>query len=124
VKRTKKHTNIFNLPYEYMEFCIVRIGKHILRSKRKYEEIYAIPRGGLILGVYLSHYLNIPMVTNVKGPNTLIVDDICDTGKTLQKYKQDKVVLIGKPKGIKKVKKIFTAYMVLDDTWVVFPWEA
>ena len=52
------------------------------------DAIYGIPRGGLVLGVCLSHALDLPLIstsaiTNGKHKNILVVDDIADTGETL-----------------------------------------
>lgn len=57
----------------------------------KYDRIVAIPRGGLILGVHLSHILKTPLEVYsgkeiwVREKNTkyLWVDDIADSGVTL-----------------------------------------
>ena len=43
-------------------------------------------QGGLIPAVMLSHRLKIPLVKGDIGPDTLIVDDICDSGETLDKF--------------------------------------
>ena len=50
-----------------------------------FKNIYGLPRGGLIPAVMLSHQLGIPMAKGDIGPDTLIVDDICDSGETLDK---------------------------------------
>ncbi len=50
-----------------------------------YEGVYAVPRGGLITGVMLSHKLNLPFIDRLQsyyGKKFLIVDDIADTGET------------------------------------------
>ena len=52
------------------------------------DAIYGIPRGGLILGVSLSHALDLPLISSLglydgKRKNLLVVDDISDTGDTL-----------------------------------------
>ena len=54
------------------------------------DAVYGIPRGGLMLGVALSHALEIPLVPSLvfyegKREHLLIVDDISDTGKTLDR---------------------------------------
>jgi len=98
--------------------------------KKKYKNIYAVPRGGYIVGLYLSHKLNIPMINDKflecpeKG-KTLICEDICDEGNELSKDYYigcDKFVLIAKNKGNYKVKPI-TQTIVADYYWVVFDWE-
>jgi hypoxanthine phosphoribosyltransferase len=70
-------------------------------SGKQYDKIVAIQRGGLILGVCLSHTLDIPLetlkwstrdyvdtdifnLTMRSEDRILLVDDICDTGKTLE----------------------------------------
>jgi len=89
--------------------------------------IYGIPRGGLVLAVSLSHLLGIPIVLfreEIK-PDTLIVDDIADTGETLDK--------VCKQLGFQVM--IATLYCRSDSVlrpsvfvrsktkWIVFPWE-
>ena len=52
----------------------------------KFSSIYGVPRGGLCLAVALSHKLNIKITQNPMK-NSLIVDDIFDTGLTLNSFK-------------------------------------
>jgi len=84
------------------------------------KNIYGIPRGGLVVAVQLSHLLNIPL-TNKPNPNdTLIVDDICDSGKTLEKYKDyNTATLYYNLEAI--VKPDFWAFV--QDDFIKFPWE-
>ena len=84
--------------------------------------VYGIPRGGLCLAVTLSHYLNIPLL-DLPQDNCLIVDDIYDSGKTLEKYKNYKnasyFVLISK-----KDPTWFECFLTIKTAdWIVFPWE-
>ena len=52
----------------------------------KFSGIYGIPRGGLCLAVALSHKLKINLISKpIK--NSLIVDDVYETGITLKKFK-------------------------------------
>ena len=55
-------------------------------SFKQIKNIYAIPRGGLPLAVSLSHRLNLPIIMNETeiSPQTLVVDDIFDSGATLK----------------------------------------
>ena len=64
----------------------VKIASNKYKNK-KFTGVYGIPRGGLCLAVSLSHYLNIPLL-ELPQDNCLIVDDIYDSGKTLEKYKK------------------------------------
>ena len=86
------------------------------------DSIYGIPRGGLIPAVMLSHKLNLPMVETI-GKNTLIIDDMTDSGVTMNKMPgQWTAVLFHKPHT-----SVFTpnVYSKLHegDEWLVFPWE-
>ena len=74
------------------------------------------------MAVGLSHYLNIPLL-DLPQDNCLIVDDIYDSGKTLEKYKTYKnatyFVLISK-----KEPTWFDSYTVIKtDEWIIFAWE-
>lgn len=86
--------------------------------------IYGIPRGGLPIAVHLSHTLGLNFVTNPFDDhyeNTLIVDDIADTGITLRKCGNlyTTATLFYKPRS--KVKPDF--YVEETTKWIVFPWE-
>lgn len=60
----------------------------------QFDGIYAIPRGGLCLGVKLSYMMKLPLLPEKKiTKNTLIVDDCTKTGKTLSYYK-DNITLV------------------------------
>lgn len=91
--------------------------------------IYGIPRGGLVPAVVLSYKLNIPLATEkmlkIKPycgeQAVLIVDDICDSGKTLVSFSE----YISATLYHRKNKIIKPTYYVADaeDKWIVFPWE-
>ena len=88
----------------------------------KFVGVYGIPRGGLCLAVTLSHQLDIPLL-DLPQDNCLIVDDIYDSGKTLEKYKNYKncsyFVLISK-----KDPTWFDSYLTMkNDEWIIFAWE-
>ena len=52
----------------------------------EFSGIYGVPRGGLCLAVALSHKLKINLISEpIK--NSLIVDDIYETGMTLNNFK-------------------------------------
>ena len=84
--------------------------------------IYGIPRGGLCLAVALSHKLDIPLIQKPLK-NSLIVDDVFETGYTLSKFKNIEganfFVLISKKKPI----WWRTVNLTDKKEWIVFPWE-
>lgn len=123
VVRTTKHSETLEITFSMFQSALTRLESKILQSNTKYEDIYAIPRGGLIVGTCLSHRLKLPM-TNCIKKNTLIVDDICDTGITLQKYSNnDKVVLVTKSAGLDNIQDVVYAYGIADHIWARFWWE-
>jgi hypoxanthine phosphoribosyltransferase len=86
------------------------------------DSIYGIPRGGLIPAVMLSHKLGLPMV-DIIGKNTLVVDDMSDSGVTLSKMPgQFSAVLFHKPHTSCFTPNVYSK-LHEGDEWLVFPWE-
>jgi len=54
---------------------------------RNFKSVYGPPRGGRVVAVRLSHLLGIQYIeaTDDITPDTLIVDDIVDSGKTVRR---------------------------------------
>lgn len=101
--------------------------KRIKAISFNFKNIYGVPRGGLIPAVMLSHQLDLPLITERQliSKDTLIVDDISDTGKTLQKLLKGK-----KYKGIATLHKRITTNLdpdfyvnTINDEWIVYPFE-
>ena len=85
--------------------------------------IYGVPRGGLCLAVALSHKLKINLISEpIK--NSLIVDDVYETGITLNSFKNIEgakfFVLFS------KIKPLWwnTVHISEKREWIVFPWES
>ncbi len=126
----------FVTPQEFHDSIIILANKI---PKGKYEYIYAIPRGGLIVGVYLSHYLELEILdkhdfavrytvylrTNDREiiNDILIVDDLSDTGVTLDSFIQqfDVATIHYKPRSI--VKPTYYVEECPNDRWIVYPFE-
>ena len=84
------------------------------------DSVMGLPRGGMIPAVLISHELDLPFVLH-PGKNTLVVDDINDTGHTLSKAPGAYwAVLHNKPTS--KFKDCIYAKEVGDE-WLVYPWE-
>ena len=94
--------------------------KKIITEYPIIDSVMGLPRGGLIPAVMISHELGLPYVIH-PGKNTLVVDDINDTGHTLSKAPGVyHAVLHHKPTS--KFKPNFYAKEVGEE-WLVYPWE-
>ena len=100
--------------------------------KKSFIGIYGIPRGGLPIAVALSHRLQLPILL-APTDQCIIVDDIWDTGRTLEPL-LDRYVTLGNAimltwfcakKGDGYVKSTgYDYHKALDASkWLVFPWE-
>ncbi len=84
--------------------------------------IYGVPRGGLCLAVALSHKLKINLISEPKK-NSLIVDDVYQTGVTLKNFKDIEGVMFFVL--FSKIKPTWwnTVHLTEKSEWIVFPWE-
>ncbi len=84
--------------------------------------IYGVPRGGLCLAVALSHKLKINLISKpIK--NSLIVDDVYETGITLNTFKNIEGAMFFVL--YSKIEPIWwnTVFKAEKSEWIVFPWE-
>ena len=84
--------------------------------------IYGVPRGGLCLAVALSHKLKIDLIPEpIK--NSLIVDDVYETGITLKKFKDIEGAMFFVL--FSKINPTWwnTVFISKKNQWIVFPWE-
>ena len=108
------------LEWSEIHECINILCKKIITDYPNIDSVMGLPRGGLIPAVLISHELNLPFVLH-PGKNTLVVDDINDTGHTLSKAPGAYwAVLHNKPTS--KFKDCIYAKEV-GDQWIVYPWE-
>jgi len=89
---------------------------------KEFSGIYGVPRGGLCLAVALSHKLKIKLISKpIK--NSLIVDDVYETGNTLNTFKNIEgakfFVIFSK----NKPTWWNSVYLSEKSEWIVFPWE-
>lgn len=116
--------------FEDVKVLVDKLTKHQQQKDRqpsifppiKFDGIYGIPAGGLVLAVYLHYRLKLPLLL-APTENSLVVDDIIDTGFTMSHY---------------ITKGNFTAALFCkndgrwkpniwlrekQDKWIRFPWE-
>jgi len=102
-------TNKLNLSWNEIVFLVNDLARQIILSNWKPDYIVGLTRGGILPAVMLSHYFNLPCETltisfrdgnNCESnlwmaedayneKNILIVDDINDSGNTINWIKQD-----------------------------------
>ena len=88
----------------------------------EFSGIYGVPRGGLCLAVALSHQLKINLLSKpIK--NALIVDDVYETGTTLNPLKDIEGAMFFVL--FSKVKPTWwnSVFISEKNKWIVFPWE-
>jgi|SRR3989344_5629225 len=92
------------------------------KIKGDFDGIYPIPRGGLPLGVALSHKLNLPLLEK-PTKNSLIIDDISDEGNTLSKIKGKKIACLHSSLWTKTKPDWYVAVKKDKNDWIKYPWE-
>lgn len=112
--------NKIYLSWDDINILVEDLCNTIASSGAQIKSVAGIQRGGLIPAVMISHKLNIPFVSRI-NKDTLVVDDICDTGETLQKsIAPYTATLHYKPTAV------FTPDFYAKETgteWIVYPWE-
>jgi hypoxanthine phosphoribosyltransferase len=117
------------LSWDDIDRAVNRIVASINSSEVEFQAVGGLPRGGLIPAVLLSHRLSIPFVAqsnifNIPG-NILIVDDICDSGKTLKKFKFEENVYTATLhwKQSSEYQPNYFWEIAYENEWIVYPWE-
>jgi hypoxanthine phosphoribosyltransferase len=118
-----KAGNKIILNWENVGSLVNKICATILKDFPNIDSIHGIKRGGLIPSVMISHQLNLPWTYEI-FPNTLVVDDICDSGETLTNYAGVyTAVLVYKPHTSTFKPNIY-ARVHSGDEWIIYPWES
>ena len=88
----------------------------------EFSGIYGVPRGGLCLAVALSHKLKINLISEPMK-NSLIVDDVFETGITLNTFKDIEGAMFFVL--FSKIKPTWwnSVHITEKREWIVFPWE-
>ena len=116
-----------SLQYEYYSWeefdrdtdAIIQSLYHL---RHTFDGIWGPPRGGLPLAVVLSHALDIPLLLAPASERTLVVDDIADTGKTLEPCaKKNMIVTLFYHRQSVVIPHIWMREKT--DKFIVFPWE-
>ena len=92
----------------------------ITSSGVQIKSITGIERGGLIPAVMISHKLNIPYTTKI-NKDTLVVDDICDSGETLKNMVAGYTATLHYKKTASFTPDFYSKEVGTE--WIVYPWE-
>ena len=103
---------VIEYTFQDFEYRCREIAEEIKNQNSEIENIYGIPRGGLVAATRISHLTGLAMTQIPDKNKTAIIDDCIDSGRTRKEYKDFRwfYVLINKQKqGIRE--------------WVNFWWE-
>jgi len=96
--------------------------KKIITELPNIDSVTGLERGGLIPAVMVSHELNLPY-SKVILPNTLVIDDICDSGVTLKNtVGVYTAALYHKPHTSCFTPNLYSK-IHKGNEWLIFPWE-
>ena len=86
------------------------------------DSVFGLKRGGLIPAVMVSHKLGLPW-SDVMLPNTLVIDDIADTGHTLKNTIGCNTAVLHYKPHTSCFKPNIYATLHEGDEWIIYPWE-
>jgi len=116
-----------------IEEVIDKVVEKIKNLEKKPFYIYGVPRGGLIPATWISHktgikyqQINSAQITKMADlSHILIIDDICDSGKTVKEIRENypkiKVACLYYKKTASETPDIYGE--IVGDEWIHFPWE-
>lgn len=122
------------LSWDDIKSVVDKVVEKIDNLEKKPFYIYGVPRGGLIPATWISHktgikYQQINSVQISKMADLshiLIIDDICDSGKTVKEIRENypkvKVACLYYKETSIETPDIYGE--IVGDEWLVFPWEA
>ena len=111
------------LNWENVGSLVNKICATILKDYPNIDSIHGIKRGGLIPSVMISHQLGLPWTYEIL-PNTLVVDDICDSGETLHNYAGVYTAVLYYKPHTSIFKPNICGKTHNGDEWIIFPWES
>ena len=125
--------SVQNVDWDEIEHMVKTLSRKILNLSRTFHSITTLSRGGLIPSRLLADSLGIKKIyvdEKKISADSLIVDDIFDTGTSFDKIvaKVDDVsklvfATLFARRGKKYPPQLVYAAQTIDDDYVVFPWD-
>jgi hypoxanthine phosphoribosyltransferase len=115
------------LKWDDVDVLVKKLANEIKISLVPPSYITGLPRGGLIPAVMLSHELNIPfiplsLIKSLSHVDILIVDDIADSGETLEAYSRYNTAVLHYKIQSEHI-PTFYSIEIPNNSWIVYPWE-
>lgn len=113
---------MLKLTWEQVQTAAEGLAKRQANLPSSTTKIYGVPQGGAPVAIMVAQHLNLEIVEEPVPGQTLIVDDLVDTGTTLTKYRQHGYTidaLYRKPWSPKDLAPHATEV----NDWLGFPWE-
>ncbi len=108
------------ISYEKLTKDIKELAEIIKLSQVQYKTIYAVPRGGVPVGVLIAQQLGIPLVEEPTDDlHCLVVDDLVDSGKTLAQFPHNNTAVLY----VKPHSPQVNFHVEILDGWIEFPYE-
>jgi hypoxanthine phosphoribosyltransferase len=119
---SSKYNNKIYISWEDIDYLTDILCEKIITDLPNIDSVFGLTRGGLIPAVIISHKLNLPW-SEVMLPNTLVIDDIADTGHTLINIIGCYTATLHYKPHTSKFKPDIYAQLYEDNEWVIYPWE-
>ena len=110
------------LSWDDVEVLVDKLCEKILFETPTIDSVTGIARGGLIPAVMISHKLGLPYV-DYALPNTLVIDDIADSGATLEKAPGVYTAVLHYKPHTSSFKPSIWTEEHKGDEWIIYPWE-
>jgi hypoxanthine phosphoribosyltransferase len=110
------------ISWKVFEQMLNNLVHKIKKSNYKFDGIYGVPKGGIIIAVCLAYKLNLPLLLYPTN-NSLLVDDISDSGNTLKNIKHKKIATLFSSTWTKVIPNYFIKIKKDMNSWIIFPWE-
>ena len=129
-----KLDNKIFLSWDDIKNVVDKVVEKIENLEKKPYSLYGVPRGGLIPATWISHktginyqQINSTQISKMADlSHILIIDDICDSGKTVKEIRENfpkvKVACLYYKETASEKPDIYGE--IVGKEWLVFPWES